>query len=416
MATGSEGAKTDSAACRAKGKENEDRKMSEANLLPPPTNRGVINPNKKNNIQHVKSPEYLTACIDWCQITVKNVTPDIIAEDILGIPYELMRTDLRGGIRGYKPLMCLDDIRVFEPSGGNADNGYQILMAGSGCRGFEKFLEAQGIDWYGFFQRVLKYKVNFPRIDLAIDDRKTYFKISTLLRMVEKGLCVSRMQIGKNHGSFELKDGTTGGKTIDFGSRSSEIFLTFYEKGYEQGSKFGLERDKIDKKWNRYELKFRQNRAVNLVHELVKRREVFTVAMEVLNDTLRFVTKGGGERKCRWPTWEPWKWFMKDVSKLKLYMKPKEKTFPELCHWLSVYVAPSLKIVREVDRNLGTDNLETIIEGAILDKKHHFMIQKFIDEDKISQLEANQLLLDLERVNESRRHECGQVGCTNKKN
>ncbi|MEV2911212.1 replication initiation factor domain-containing protein, partial [Paenibacillus larvae] len=384
------------------GKENEDRKMSEANLLPPPTNRGVPNTKKKNNAEEVPNTEKLTACIDWCQITVKNENPATIADKILGIPYDLMRTDLRGGIKGYRSLMCLDDIRVLEPGGGNEKNGYQILMAGKGCREFEKFLVAQGIDWYDFFERTLQYEVNFPRVDLAIDDRKTYFKISTLLKMADNGLCISRHRIGKNHGTFYLSNGSTGGKTIDFGSRSSELFLTFYEKGYEQASKYGIEEDKIDKNWNRYELKFRQKRAVNLVRELVQRREVFMVAMEVLNETLRFVTKGKGENRSRWPTWQPWKWFMRDIGKLNLRMMPKEKTFPELYHWLSVYVAPSLRVIREVDQSLGTNNLETMIEGAKLENKHHFLIQKFIDQANMEELEREQLLLDLERVNESR--------------
>ncbi|WP_367869924.1 replication initiation factor domain-containing protein [Paenibacillus larvae] len=266
--------------------------------------------------------------------------------------------------------------------GGNLGNGYQILMAGRGCREFEKFLVAQGIDWYDFFERVLQYEVNFPRVDLAIDDRKTYFKISTLKKMAHSGLCVSKLKIGKGHDTFKLANGLNGGETIDFGSRKSELFMTFYEKGYEQATKFDLEEDKIDKNWNRYELKFRQGRAVNLVHELVKRREVFSVAMEVLNETLRFVTKGKCENRSRWPLWKPWKWFMKDVAKLNLYMKPEEKTFPEFYNWLRVYIAPSLKIIQLIDEALGTNNLETIIKDAKLDKRHQSIIGRYIDQAK----------------------------------
>jgi len=42
----------------------------------------------------------------------------------------------------------------------------------------------------------LSYGVNFPRIDLAIDDRKTYFKIAKLARLAREGLIVTRMRVG----------------------------------------------------------------------------------------------------------------------------------------------------------------------------------------------------------------------------
>ncbi|MDE5051753.1 replication initiation factor domain-containing protein [Niallia taxi] len=355
--------------------------MSEA-FVTPPTNRGVKNEEEK-----------LTACIDWMQITLRGVTPQLICEDILGIPYELMRNDLRGGIKGgYRSLLCFDDIRVLEPSGKNLENGYQVLMAGKGCRNFEMFLDAQGIDWFDFIERVMQFDYNFPRIDLAIDDRKTYFKISTLIKMAEKGLCISRMRVGKKHGTFKLLDGSTGGETVDFGSRQSQLFMTFYEKNYEQAAKLGLVKDEMEKKWNRYELKFRQERAVKLANEMMKRREVFSVAMEVMNNSMRFVVESENNKDPHyWPLWKPWEWFMRDIKKLKLYMQPSPKTFDEFISWLTVYISPSLKILEVVDNRLGTTYLTDLLAQAKLDKKHYAMIESFIGQ--------NEMLLEQRKAN-----------------
>lgn len=351
--------------------------MSGANE-PPVTNRGVKCPEKEN----------LTVLIDWCQITVKNVTQRVIAEDILGIPLSLMRTDFRGGIRGYRPLMCFDDIRVFEPAGGNSDNGYQILMSGMGCRNFER-LFSEGETWYDFFERVLQYDVNFPRIDLAIDDRKTYFKISKLIRLAEKGLVVSRLRIGSKQGSFLIKNADRMGDTINFGSRESELFMTFYEKNYEQAHKLGIPREDMIPKWNRYELKFRQKKAVQVVQQLVNTRDVAKIAMEILNQTIRFVRKPENSESTKvrtYPLWEPWEWFMRDVGKVKLSIEPKYKDYFERLIWLQTSIAPTLWVYREIDRHFGSHSLDKIIESATITKKHHEM-----KDDYIRQLETQKL-------------------------
>lgn len=44
-------------------------------------------------------------------------------------------------------------------------------------RNYENFLQLNGKTWIGFLKRAGQYHVNFPRIDLAIDNRRTYLKI-----------------------------------------------------------------------------------------------------------------------------------------------------------------------------------------------------------------------------------------------
>ena len=46
---------------------------------PPYTNRGVI-----------RQKEELSALIDWCQITIKEVPLEAVIEEVLRIPLELM--------------------------------------------------------------------------------------------------------------------------------------------------------------------------------------------------------------------------------------------------------------------------------------------------------------------------------------
>ena len=93
------------------------------------------------------------------------------------------------GIAGHEPIAGFDDIRILKPTGNAQYEGFQILMSGSGCRDYERFLTMNQETWFDFLERVCRYNVNFPRIDLAIDDRKPYLNISELIcqRIVQIG-------------------------------------------------------------------------------------------------------------------------------------------------------------------------------------------------------------------------------------
>ena len=97
----------------------------------PYTNRGVI-----------RQKEELSALIDWCQITVKEVPLEAVIEDVLRIPLELMTvTGYEKGIAGHEVVAIFDNIKVLKPTGNAQYQGFQILMSGKGCRNYENFLQ-----------------------------------------------------------------------------------------------------------------------------------------------------------------------------------------------------------------------------------------------------------------------------------
>ncbi|WP_086348654.1 replication initiation factor domain-containing protein [Candidatus Enterococcus clewellii] len=346
--------------------------MSEANNTPS-TNRGVT----------CAKEEYLHVLIDWCQLTIKEYDVRTICHELLNIPFDLFRDDNRKGIKGYHASYCYDDIRILESSGVNAENGIQLLMSGQGCRNYEMFLEANGETWFDFFERCLIYCSNVPRLDLAIDDYKTYFKIATLKKMAKNGNTVGRLRVGREDGSFALKDGETKGETLNIGSRSGKIFMVFYEKNYEQAAKLGLDTEEPLPKWNRYEIRFRQEKAVAAMKELITSRKIDEVAFSILNESIRFVVPFEDKEdkdKRRWPLWTPWAWFMKDTKKLKLSIEPKRKTLEKLLVWLAKAVAPSLWVIREIDRICGTDQLKSLIDNAAITDKHKQMVIDYTED------------------------------------
>ncbi len=229
-------------------------------------------------------------------------------------------TGYEKGIAGHEVVAIFDNIKVLKPTGNAQYQGFQILMSGKGCRNYENFLQLNGETWFDFLNRVCQYHINFPRIDLAIDDRKPYLSIPDLIVRTKEGLLSSKLREIDFHDSGELKEEVfqSKGGSLYLGSSASNLRLVFYEKGYEQNKKYGTE---LEENWNRYELRFRQEMAVSVVRELLRYRDVAGLAMEVLNSKIRFLEKPTDStttQKRLYPTYQAWAELMKDIGKVTL--------------------------------------------------------------------------------------------------
>ena len=348
--------------------------------------KSVLSEPSYTNRRVTRQKNNLTALIDWCQITVKDVDLFTVITDILKIPLSLMELQNKGkGIAGHELVAGFDNIKMLKPTGKIQYNGFQILMSGSGCRNYENFLVINKETWFDFFARVCQYHVNFPRIDLAIDDHKPYLNIPELIRLTKQGLISSQLRNYSENASGELSESIPvhKGNTLYLGSSNSDFRIVFYEKGYEQVEKFGKE---LDRNWNRYELRFRQERANKVAQELIARRDVAEIAMSVLNGKIRFLEQPENKstsRKRLYPTYPPWKLFMQDIEKIKLTIQPQKKTLDSIWNWLESSVAPSLKLFSKIGELDNYDYIQALIEQA---KMNDTQIKIFEDYKKSSKL------------------------------
>ena len=348
--------------------------------------KSVLSEPSYTNRRVTRQKNNLTALIDWCQITVKDVDLFTVITDILKIPLSLMELQNKGkGIAGHELVAGFDNIKILKPTGKIQYNGFQILMSGSGCRNYENFLVINKETWFDFFARVCQYHVNFPRIDLAIDDHKPYLNIPELIRLTKQGLISSQLRNYSENASGELSESVPvhKGNTLYLGSSNSDFRIVFYEKGYEQVEKFGKE---LDPNWNRYELRFRQERANKVAQELIARRDVAEIALSVLNGKIRFLEQPENKstsRKRLYPTYPPWKLFMQDIEKIKLTIQPQKKTLDSIWNWLESSVAPSLKLFSKIGELDNYDYIQALIEQA---KMNDTQIKIFEDYKKSSKL------------------------------
>ncbi|MGV6981815.1 replication initiation factor domain-containing protein [Bacillus pumilus] len=342
--------------------------MTEGQVKPPHANRGVVRKNEKDE-------ENLTSMVDYVRVSFKTHDVDHIIRNILHIHKDFM-TEKPKGFYGYVGTWEMDMIKVMY-SAPDDERGTLIEFSGKGCRQFESFLECRKKTWFDFFQDCLNEKGSFTRLDIAIDDKRTYFTIPSLLEKAQNGLCVSRFRKSDYNGSFDIGDGRLGGTTLYFGSKKSDAYLCFYEKNFEQAEKYNIPYEEMED-WNRYEIRLKNERAHSAVCELIKDRNLTSIGMAIINNYVRFVEEDGPEEKRMRETSPFWLEFIGDVKKLRLYTKPQTDFYQKSRNWLKNSCAPTMKMILEADRALGQNDLSDMIINAELQEKHEKMLETFL--------------------------------------
>ncbi|WP_239733423.1 replication initiation factor domain-containing protein [Mammaliicoccus sp. J-M41] len=353
--------------------------MCSKNDSTPLTNRGVASP--------IESA--MEAVVDWVQVTFHIPSIWEVIEDIIGLPKELFKYR-ESGLYFYNRGYEFSNIRLFY-SDNDESMGIHLQLSGQGCREFEYHLVQQGKTWKDFFKSCMKCKANFTRIDVAIDDFKTYLKVPLLIKKAEKAECISKFRAGSSINGFNLADGKTKGATFYIGSKKSNLYCRFYEKNYEQAFKRNCDVEEIGP-WNRYEIQMRKAYAVNCAEVLSETDNITFLVKSILNNNLRFVsqpTNGDDKRKRRWPLYRPWALFMKEADKINLSMKPSLKSIEDNLEWLTKQVATTLDTVLTAEAMAkseglleGSDFLNVILAHSSFNDEHKSRIDRYIEELK----------------------------------
>lgn len=321
----------------------------------------------------------LTAMIDYLRVSFKTHDLDLILEKVLHIKKEYM-LEKEVGRYGYIGTFELDMIKVYY-SAPDDERGILIELSGQGCRQLESFLACLKQTWFEFLQICIDFNGNFTRLDIAIDDRKTYLSIPTLLNKSHKAECISKFNNYDFNGSGDLTSGLEKGTTLYLGSKKSEMYFCFYEKNYEQAKKKRVPVESIGK-WNRYELRMNDDRAQEVVKNLLISKDMTNVAKAIIHNYIRFVDipanlKGEARQKARRTAKlnKRWEAFVEGVSKLKLYTEKQEDFYEKSKRWLDFAGSATMKMVLEADKQLGTNELSDMIMNAELNPRQEYMLE-----------------------------------------
>ena len=318
----------------------------------------------------------LDAVIDWVQVTFKQLDYLDIMHNILQFDNGLMTFENHGRFR-YAGKWSFSGIEILTPPTDYSEMGFHLYMTGSACRSFEIYLTAQKRTWFDFFRDCLHYSGKFTRLDIAIDDRIPYLDISEVGQKIKNRECVSKFR-----NWTYIDGGTTSGEktgcTINLGSRESLCSMVFYEKNYEQEKKKQLSANAYPT-WNRYEVRLRKEMADNCIIELIRQKSPCFIGLEIINYYVRLTERNDSDiNRARWQTWKPWEIFIEGIGKLKLSMHPAPKTLAQKKHWISHYVAPTLKMIQMADDNLGEDFIGDVIKEATLTEQQKKIVEDYL--------------------------------------
>ena len=320
----------------------------------------------------------LEMVLDYVRIRFPTQDVKHIVEDILKIRLDVMiHEDF--GFYSYSEHYVLGD--VFVLTSPDEEKGTLLELKGKGCRQMESYLLAQHRSWYDFLMDALLEGGVMKRLDLAINDMAGILDIPELTEKCNHEECISVFRSFKSYRSGELvkskeQDRYGMGNTLYVGSLKSEVYFCIYEKDYEQYVKYEIPLADTKIK-NRFEIRLKNERAYYAVRDLLTYHDAERTAFDIINRYMRFADKEVEKRRSEWKTNERWAYFIgSDRGRLKLTTKPEPYTLTRTLNWISRQVAPTWKVLQQIDDTNGTTYLKDILNHAKLTERHKKLIEQ----------------------------------------
>ena len=300
----------------------------------------------------------ITASIDWLEFTVMGLTVEEVQIDILGLSVQEF-SKLDKGRFGYKNQLKWSEGNLFilhnqlETVTGNQSEtlettdtmGVHVMITGTGCRCFET---RRALKQLLLFLTVLDDKVNFSRIDLAIDDFQN--KVINYERIHQAAInrhFTARWSKWDELNSRKCATGDFIGRTMYFGSQTSSIFCRIYDKALERIANGEKDEKKYDN-WTRLEIIYKKERAKKLAYYIVDNDLPVGHAIRgTLNQYVRFVIppKNSDTNKSRWPSAKWWNELLAGVGKLQLTIQRETKSIDDMTDWVERQIAPTMAAI-----------------------------------------------------------------------
>lgn len=304
--------------------------------------------------------------IDYFRVRFPTTDVLTIIRDVLRLKPEYM-LQCEYGKYGYENKYIIGNVEIMYSQ--NSQLGVLLELKGQGCRQMESYLLAQERSWYDFIMDCMIAEGVMKRFDIAINDRVGILDVKELIRKYKNGECISYFRKQKNYDGT-LKNGDDfpecTGSTLYLGSTSSEMYMCIYEKDKEQYVKNGIDVETAEVK-NRFEIRLKNERAYLAVQNLLLNYDIEETAFSIINHYVRFVDRDDTESKNSWKPNADWEWFIgENRERIKLTTQPEPFTLERALSWLQRQVAPTLKMVQELDKQNNTTILQDIIEHAKL--------------------------------------------------
>lgn len=290
----------------------------------------------------------LTVMIDWLEFTVKNVELEALITEVLHLPVTDF-TELETGRYGYNAQLkwAGGDLAILYNEFMNDDDetveavadpmGIHVVVTGKGCRFYEAVNPLPELI-IRLADLELIHKVT--RLDLALDDLDSQFiSYDRFQAAAIAGDFTSRWNKWRETIERRTSDNGYVGRTMYFGSPTSELFCRVYDKTLEQQAS---EHD-VPAHWTRLELVYRKERANQLATKMRETQDVGLLLRKTLNHYMRFLSHDTHDvNKARWQTADWWDALIGAVGTLQLTTEASTKTIEEIETWVVKQIGPTL--------------------------------------------------------------------------
>ena len=313
------------------------------------------------------------AKIDFLRIRFKTLDVRTVVEKLLHMDMNWFTHEPRGFYH-YTETFSYSSIRIFR-NPENVNMGIMLDLSGEGCRQLEEIFEEDNKrSWTEFFRSLYDDDIfgqgvlvdtKITRIDIALDElivkEQENFDLYVLKEKMEQGLVDTTF---KNFGL-----------SLYFGSRQSPLYFNFYQKDYELARKESISVEEAREKHeikNRYEIRLSDEKAFLFVEYFLSSGETLDwLVKEIINQSLT-VYDIEDDMKVYCKSWYD---VVDKLEGLKLSVQGEKPSIEKTLRWLSNYLAPSLKMIKEIDNLLGTNELMERIDLAELKEKHEEIIE-----------------------------------------
>lgn len=329
----------------------------------------------QKQLERLNPLEPMFILVDYFRVRFPTTDPLTVIKDILHIkPRHMLHEEY--GRYGYEEQYILGDITVLVSS--NPSLGVLLELKGKGCRQIEGYLLAQQRSWFDLMMDCLTSDGVIKRLDLAINDRVGVLDIPKLIEKYQRGECISYFRRQKRYDGTD-KNGDdiseSTGNTMYIGSTQSELYFCIYEKAKEQYVKKGIAIEDSEIK-NRFEIRMKNERAYKAVVDLLTYYDAERTAFSIINHYIRFVDPEEDKPKNRWKINPEWAYFVGDNRvPIRLTTQPEPFTMERALHWLQRQVAPTLKMVQELDKMNHTTIMDDMLEHTELKDKHRHLLE-----------------------------------------
>lgn len=295
------------------------------------------------------SKDLANSClIDWLRFSIPDTNHRIVAENILGIPFnEFDQEGKASPFPSYHIRYCFANIEIHTSE---THSNILVNLSGKACRQYEEYMSQNtGWHWHSFIKTIVSFNANTSRIDLALDifDDSTP-SVRKIQDYVKRGQLSSRSQTFKEINSGRILDGILTGFTLYIGSHPQ--MLRIYDKKQEI-------RDNTDeilniKKWVRWELELGDSKAKEACKFISDGKPLNVIVKGILASHYSFKTQPKGKKdfhnKSRWNNMKWWDEFIKDIPKIPLRVTKAKTTLKEKKQWIEKSTTKSRAMIYEV--------------------------------------------------------------------